>query len=268
MVVRPQRHGEQVDGLYWGCRRELVCNGTRKIRDPNLIVPLAHDAGTMAIFEWERSRDRRGWARPEEAPPSTGGFRGMLGRAIRPTTGPTTSQASVSQQDSPLDGLVDYGFVILDDRRVASARSAVDHLVIGPTGIFVVDRKTWPGQMSASSEAIYVDGRQRTGALDDAMRAKTSVEQVLAHELKPLGATIQPVLVLEVRPIGGSRRRYRRCSRSAPDPWPGTFAPASPPWARRQSSDFHSPPTDCWTDLFRLVLHHAPWRARRRPSMS
>lgn len=122
----------------------------------------------------------------------------MLGRAItRPTNSPTTSQASASQQDSPLDGLVDYGFVILDDRRVASARSAVDHLVIGPTGIFVVDRKTWPGQISASSEAIYVDGRQRSGALDDAMRAKTSVEQVLAHELKPLGATIQPVLVLE-----------------------------------------------------------------------
>lgn len=194
MVVRAVRHGDQVDGLYWGCRRDLVCNGTRRIRDPNLIVPLAHDAGTMAIFEWERSRDRRGWARPEE-PPANSGFFGRLGRAVgRPTTSQPASQASDRQQDSPLDGLLDYGFVILDDRRVVSARAAVDHLVVGPTGIFVVDRKSWTGQISASTDTVYVDGQQRTGATDNASRATAAVEQVLGHELKPLGATVRGVI--------------------------------------------------------------------------
>jgi hypothetical protein len=204
MVVRAQRHGDQVDGLYWGCRRDLVCNGTRRIRDPNVIVPLAHDAGTMAIFEWERSRDRRGWARPEE-PPANRGFFGRFGRAMgRPTASQASAQAFDRQQDSPLDGLLDYGFVILDDRRVVSARAKVDHLVVGPTGIFVVDRKSWTGQLSASTDSIYVDGHQRTGATDDVSRATAAVEQVLSHELKPLGATIRGAISFD----GASNRSF------------------------------------------------------------
>lgn len=200
MVVRALRHGDEVDGLFWGCRRPLVCNGTRRIRDPLVIQPTA-DASTQAIFEWERSRDRRGWVGGPEQPASTGGggLMGRFGRAMnRPTNNPQPSAPFAgTQRSSPLDALADYGYVILDDRHVASAHAAVDHLVIGPSGVFVVDRQSWTGQISASSENIYVDGRQRTGATDTVLRATSAVEQALGHELKPLGAQVRPVIAFE-----------------------------------------------------------------------
>ncbi len=197
MVVRALRHGDEVDGLFWGCRRPLVCNGTRRIRDPLVIQPTA-DASTQAIFEWERSRDRRGWVGGSEEPASAGGGRlfGRFGRQMsRPTSSPRPSTAVARARNaSPLDALADYGYVILDGRHVASARAAVDHLVVGPSGVFVVDRQSWTGQISASSDAVYVDGRQRTGATDAVLRATTAVEQVLGHELKPLGAQVHAVI--------------------------------------------------------------------------
>ncbi len=207
MVVRALRRGDEVDGLFWGCRRPLVCNGTRRIRDPLVIQPTA-DASTQAIFEWERSRDRRGWVGPEQqataggaasGPSGGSGLLGRFGRAVsRPANSPTPSASLADAQNaSALDALADYGYVILDDRHVASAHAAVDHLVVGPSGVFVVDRQAWTGQISASSDTIYVDGRQRSGATDEVLRATTAVEQVLGHELKPLGAQVHPVIAIE-----------------------------------------------------------------------
>ena len=199
MIVRALSHGSQVDGLYWGCRRPLVCNGTRRIRDPLVIQPQA-DASTMAIFEWERSRDRRGWIDGDEQPQASRGLLGRFGRAVsRPTPAPMPAPAFARHAaETPLDGLIDYGFVILDDRAVASARASIDHLAIGPSGVFVVDRTTWQGQISASSDAVYIDGRQRTGATDVVLRATAAVEDVLGHELKGLGTTVQPVISFDL----------------------------------------------------------------------
>jgi hypothetical protein len=209
MAVRPLRHGDDVDGLMWRCRRELVCTGTRRIRDPLVIQPTA-DSSTHAIFEWERSRDRRGWSGPE-APaeqPTTKGLFGRLGRSInRPsnTAQPNqTAAARPTSSDNPLAGLVDYGYVVLDDRFLASARVVVDHVVVGPTGIFVVDRKPWTGQISAGAEQIYVDGRQRTGATDDVTAAAAGLEDVLGYELKPIGTHVQPVITFD----GASNRLF------------------------------------------------------------
>jgi hypothetical protein len=211
MAVRPLRHGDDVDGLVWRCRREMVCNGTRRIRDPLTIQPTA-DSSTHAIFEWERSRDRRGWSGPEvdaQAQASGRGLFGRLGRAMsRPGASPNTRTASASgtaqSADSTLGALIDYGFVVLDDRRVFSARADIDHVVVGPTGIFVVDHKPWTGQISAGAEQVYVDGRQRTGATDTVLRAAAAVEDVLAYELKPVGAHVQAVISFD----GASNRLF------------------------------------------------------------
>ena len=205
MIVRAMRHGDEVNGLYWGCRRPLVCSGTRRIRDPLVIQPTA-DASTTAIFEWERSRDRRGWASPDRPAqaPRRGGLLGRLGGGIRrPTTNrasgaPTWNPAVAAQAAaSGLQLLVDYGFVVLDNRSVVSARATIDHLVVGPSGVFVVDQKPWPGQMSVSSDNLYVDGRMRTAVTDEVTRATTAVQDILGHELKPVGAQVRPVILLD-----------------------------------------------------------------------
>ena len=86
---------------------------------------------------------------------------------------------------------------MLDNRSVVSARASVDHLVVGPTGLFVVDQKPWPGQMSVSGDHVYVDGRMRAGVTDDVTRATTAVQDILGHELKPVGATVRSVIVFD-----------------------------------------------------------------------
>ena len=202
MIVRAHRHGDDVDGLYWGCRRPLICSGTRRIRDPLVIQPTA-DASTTAIYEWERSRDRRGWVSPERtASPSRGGLLGRFSRGQRPAASRASSATYASTAaghavPSGLQTLVDYGFVVLDNRSVISARASIDHLVVGPTGIFVIDQKPWPGQMSVSGEHVYVDGRMRTGVTDDVTRATAAVQDILGHELKPVGAQVRPLIVFD-----------------------------------------------------------------------
>jgi hypothetical protein len=199
MVVRAHRHGNDVDGLFWGCKKPLVCSGTRKIRDPLVVQPVA-DASTMAIFEWERARDRQGWVGGLDETQGNGrsGLFGRFGKQQRPVTGLTPTVALAMQPDHPLDTLPEYGYVILDGRQVAIAHASVNHFVVGPTGVFVVDRKSWPGQISASTDAVFVDGRQRTGALDDILRATAAVENVLGHELKPFGASVRPVVAIDL----------------------------------------------------------------------
>ena len=204
MVVRAQRHGADVDGLYWGCRRPLVCTGKRRIRDPLVIQPTA-DASTTAIFEWERARDRRGWVSPDHAAPALrNGLFGRLGLGLRrprteraPSTTFSTPAAAGQTVASGLQPLIEHGFVILDSRSVVSARASVDHLVVGPTGVFVVDQKPWPGQISVSGEHVYVDGRMRTGVTDEVIRASGAVQDILGHELKPVGAQVRPVILFD-----------------------------------------------------------------------
>jgi hypothetical protein len=207
MVVRAQRHGNDVNSLYWGCRRPLVCDGARRIRDPLVIQPTA-DASTMAIFEWERSRDRRGWVSPEQ--PAAVNRRGIferLGRGVRRTApAPASTRTARTPQTQAgvrptgagsLESLVDYGFVVLDRRHVVRARARVDRLVVGPTGVFVVDQKPWPGQISTSAENVYVDGRLRTGVTDDVTRSTAAVQDILGHELKPVGATVHSLILFD-----------------------------------------------------------------------
>jgi Nuclease-related domain len=96
-----------------------------------------------------------------------------------------------------LAGLTEHGYVILDDRRLSFARARLDHVVIGPTGLFVIESRPWLGQLGISNDELFVDGRRRSAATDQITRATAAVEQALGHELKPLGAPVRPVLCVE-----------------------------------------------------------------------
>jgi hypothetical protein len=200
MIVRAQWHGGHVQGLSWVCRRAPGCEGTRRIRRPDEIRPLNHDASTQAIFDWESSRDQRLVPRREPRAATHSGLGGALGRLFaRPTATPDYEDDAPASDVSMgyFDGLVELGFVVLDDRALPSARVAIDDLLIGPSGVFVVERKAWAGHVATAAETIYVDGRQRLGATDNVLRATAALEQTLAHELKPVGATVRSALLFE-----------------------------------------------------------------------
>lgn len=200
MVVRAQWSNSQVAGLAWLCLRAPGCEGTRRIRNPDEIKALAYDASTQAIFEWQSARDGQPGARqPVLKPDSASGLRGLLGKMLgrgaadEYIVADTGSEAAVGY----FDPLVEHGFVILDDRILAARRARVDNLVIGPSGVFVVERKAWAGQVMTTTDAVFVDGRERVGATDEVTRITVEVERALDYELKPLGIAPRAAILFQ-----------------------------------------------------------------------
>ena len=56
---------------------------------------------------------------------------------------------------SRLNKLAKQGFVILHDRSIPGSRANIDHLVIGPTGVFVVDAKNYASRMTLSRGTLW-----------------------------------------------------------------------------------------------------------------
>jgi hypothetical protein len=53
-----------------------------------------------------------------------------------------------------LDRLVRDGFVVFHDLAVPGSPANVDHLVIGPTGVFVIDSKQWTGSVHQGADEL------------------------------------------------------------------------------------------------------------------
>jgi hypothetical protein len=53
-----------------------------------------------------------------------------------------------------LDRLTRDGFVVFHDLAVPGSDANVDHLVIGPTGLFVIDSKQWTGSVYQSGDGL------------------------------------------------------------------------------------------------------------------
>jgi hypothetical protein len=53
-----------------------------------------------------------------------------------------------------LDRLTRDGFVVFHDLAVPGSPANVDHLVIGPTGLFVIDSKQWTGTVHQGSDGL------------------------------------------------------------------------------------------------------------------
>ena len=71
-----------------------------------------------------------------------------------------------------LDGLEGDGVLVLHDRQVPGTRANIDHIAVGPNGVYVIDAKRYVnkdveirrrgGLLSNRVEALYVGGRDQT----------------------------------------------------------------------------------------------------------
>jgi hypothetical protein len=138
---------------------------------------------------------RRITAAPSPAPT---GLRRLFGRAkSRPDEIDEPEWSPENGSVGHFDSLVEFGFVVLENRALSSARARIDNLVIGPSGVFVIERKAWPGQVMTTGESVFVDGRERVGWTDEAVRAAKALDQTLDYELKPLGLQVRPAVLFE-----------------------------------------------------------------------
>jgi len=89
------------------------------------------------------------------------------------------------------------GWSVLHDRRVPASGANVDHLVIGPTGVWVVDSKAYRGRIKVMGDGRLWYGRK---CLDDVLGtarwAADAVEAQLGAELAANGLQVRPALCI------------------------------------------------------------------------
>ena len=180
MAVRSSRTGQSAGEQFWRCTRYPTCRGRREVSAPQAPASTRRRAATaQALFEARsaRLRARRRWL-----PRALGGGAPAL-RAAR---------------DEPagghLKGLEESGYVVLHARVLPGGRMRLDHLVIGPTGVYAVEVKAWSGQLAVEGERLYVDGRRRDGITEASARVAATVQDLLVGDLKPLGVQVVPVM--------------------------------------------------------------------------
>lgn len=87
------------------------------------------------------------------------------------------------------------GFRVLDDRKIPGSRSAnIDHIVIGPPGIFVVETKSYKGSLQIRGDEVFVAGRRKNGWIDEVNREAAAVRTALADEVSAHGWMVTPII--------------------------------------------------------------------------
>ena len=93
-----------------------------------------------------------------------------------------------------LEPLLDAGFVVLNNRQIPGGRGDIDHLVIGPTGVFPIETKNWSGRVEVRNDRLIVGSRDRTWVVEQVYREALAVQLALGEELTSRRVTVTPVI--------------------------------------------------------------------------
>lgn len=78
------------------------------------------------------------------------------------------------------------GFTVLEDVQVPASKANIDHIVIGPTGVFVIDTKSWSGRVVVG-ESLRQNGHRRD---DDIAKLLGYRDRVSAIAATAVGAPV------------------------------------------------------------------------------
>lgn len=91
-----------------------------------------------------------------------------------------------------LDGLQAQGWMVFHDVRwPGRQRANIDHVVVGPPGIFVIDAKNWTGRIEVRDNTFRAHGRRQDKVVAAAADAALAVTALTSP---PAGATTRGVL--------------------------------------------------------------------------
>jgi hypothetical protein len=71
------------------------------------------------------------------------------------------------------------GYFVFHDLRIPGSRANIDHVVIGPSGIFVVDSKNLRGSVENRRGQLWIGGRRRANLLESATWQAHVVQRTL-----------------------------------------------------------------------------------------
>ncbi len=87
-----------------------------------------------------------------------------------------------------LEPLRAEGFVLFHDRAIPRSRANIDHIVVGPTGVWVVESKSYGGRLRVEGGELRVNGRRRAGVRGEVEREMAAVARVV--DPTPVAAVI------------------------------------------------------------------------------
>jgi hypothetical protein len=91
-----------------------------------------------------------------------------------------------------LDELCSEGYHHLADRSMPDSKANIDHLLVGPGGVFVIDAKAWSGQLHVSDGTLRQDDRPRVHEVEAARTTAKIVAAALAGS--PTKIDVRPAL--------------------------------------------------------------------------
>jgi hypothetical protein len=154
----------------------------------------------------QREHDRRAAARVqrvrEQHPVIRGALLGLFGdpQSTRAWANGAVGERAVGRR---LDALAGRGVVTLHDRKVPGSPANIDHIAVGPSGVYVMDakyRETGRVQLRRSGSKVrparaqlWVGGRNCTKLLADLAKQVAVVKAVLPE---PIRSKVRPVLAL------------------------------------------------------------------------
>lgn len=150
-------------------------------------------AGASARREYDRRRGKRE-QRIRANHPKLGGL--ILALSDDPLSTRAWERGAVGEEllGQRLAELPDL-FRVLHDRRIPGTRSNIDHIVIGPTGVWVIDAKRYVGKRPALQveggiirprvETLRIGGRDGTKLVDGVREQVARVRECLPDEAAP-----------------------------------------------------------------------------------
>lgn len=145
-------------------------------------------AGASARREHERRRANRE-QRLRDKHPRTAGLR--LALSDGPTHEQVWARGAVGEEHVAkcLAKYLNDDVVVLHDRRIPRTRANVDHIVIAPSGVWVVDSKRYKGKVAVNKPLfgqakLTIAGRDKTKLVDGLAKQVALVEAVMS-ELAP-----------------------------------------------------------------------------------
>lgn len=126
------------------------------------------DAGRSAAFE------------ADAAAGAVADLEAELRRAYARQSGFAAAAFSEPRTALALRPLEDRGWRVLHDRRwPGSTRANVDHVVVGPPGVMVIDTKHWAGPVELRQGRLFACEDDRHDAVEDLLRLVAAVEELL-----------------------------------------------------------------------------------------
>jgi hypothetical protein len=143
-------------------------------------------AGESARREYERRRANRE-KRIREKHRTLGGLILALTDDPQSTRAWAVGAEGERKLGAGLDQFVPGLGTTLHDRRIPGTRANIDHIVVVPAGVFVVDAKNYRGKVEKRDvggwfrrdERLYVGGRDRSGLVEGVRKQVTAVRESL-----------------------------------------------------------------------------------------